>query len=92
MFFCLCRWSISHNIDDIMNVAMYTDVLEKNLLPYARRKMPRNWIFQCDNDPKHISSLGKLARDQKTAGFNLVIAVSGPQPHRAFVERTGASS
>lgn len=47
------------NIDGTMNPAIDKNILEKNLLPYARRKMPKNWIFQHDNDPKHTSKLIK---------------------------------
>lgn len=47
------------NIDGTMNVVIYKNILEKNLLPYAGHKMPRNRIFQHFNDPKHISRLVK---------------------------------
>jgi len=39
-------------IDGIMDRYVY-----KGMLPYSRRNMPRGWIFQQDNDPKHTSKL-----------------------------------
>lgn len=45
----LCR------IENTMDRFVYKDILDKHMLPYARRNMPRNWIFQQDNDPKHRS-------------------------------------
>lgn len=46
-------------INGTMNAAIYRDILDKNLLTYAEEKMPQDWIFQQDNDPKHTSKLLK---------------------------------
>lgn len=46
-------------IEGIMNGVMYREILETHMLPYAERKMPENWIFQHDNDPKHASKIVK---------------------------------
>ena len=45
-------------IEGRMNGAMYRDILGDNLLPSVRAlKMGRGWVFQHDNDPKHIKVL-----------------------------------
>jgi len=47
-------------IDRIMNSSKYQDILAQNLLASVRKlKMKRNFTFQHDNDPKHISKLTK---------------------------------
>lgn len=46
-----------HKIEGIMDKVMYRDIMAEKMLPYSRRKMPKNWIFQQDNDPKHKSKL-----------------------------------
>lgn len=48
-----------HRIEGIMDKFVYRDILLNHMLPFARRKMPRGWIFQQDNDPKHSSQLLK---------------------------------
>ena len=45
------------NIKGNMNAAMYRDILSEEMLPCARRNLPRGWIFQQENDPKHRSQL-----------------------------------
>lgn len=40
-----------------MDAAMYKDILETNLLPFARDKLPSKWMFLQDNDSKHTSGL-----------------------------------
>ena len=39
---------------------VYGEILSENLLPSARAlKMKRGWVFQHDNDPKHIARATK---------------------------------
>ncbi|CDQ99879.1 unnamed protein product, partial [Oncorhynchus mykiss] len=47
-------------VKERMNGAMYREILSENLLPSARAlKMKRGWVFQHDNDPKHIARATK---------------------------------
>ncbi len=46
-------------IEGIMNAVKYRDILEMHMLPHAQEKMPADWVFQQDNDPKHTSRLVK---------------------------------
>ncbi|KAK3544322.1 hypothetical protein QTP86_009097 [Hemibagrus guttatus] len=47
-------------VKERMNGAMYREILSKNLLPSARAlKMKHGWVFQHDNDPKHIARATK---------------------------------
>ena len=49
-----------HCIKVRMNGAMYQDILGNNLLPSVRAlKMGRGWVFQHDNDPKHMAKATK---------------------------------
>ena len=34
----------------------YSEILQNYMLPYAKRNLGRNCIFQQDNDPKHTSA------------------------------------
>jgi transposase len=54
-----------HRIEGIMTGAIYKDLLQGVMLPHAKNKMPRGWIFQQDNDPKHTSSVVKNFMNQK---------------------------
>lgn len=42
-------------VKGIMDQTQYKDILEKQMLPFARNNMPRGWLFQHDNDPKHTA-------------------------------------
>ncbi len=46
-------------IDGIMDAEYYRGILLRQLMPFASEKMPKNWIFQQDNDPKYTSRLLK---------------------------------
>jgi hypothetical protein len=46
-------------VEGRMDAALYKNILENNLLLFAKNKMGVDWIFQYDNDPKHTSKLVK---------------------------------
>ena len=49
-----------HRIEGRMNGAMYREILANNLLPSVRAlKVGRGWVFQHDNDPKHMAKTTK---------------------------------
>ncbi|KAK3519125.1 hypothetical protein QTP70_018849, partial [Hemibagrus guttatus] len=49
-----------HRIKGTMDGAMFCQILGENLLPSARAlKMGRGWVFQHDNDPKHLAKATK---------------------------------
>lgn len=54
---CFSRDTIGplHRIEGIMDQVLYKDIVNKVMLPHAKEKMPRGWIFQQDNDPKHTA-------------------------------------
>ena len=48
-----------HEITTTMGRFMLKNILETRMFPFATREMPPRWIFQRDNDPKHISKYAK---------------------------------
>ena len=49
-----------HCIDRRMNEVIYQEILGDNLLPSVRAlKMGSGWVFQHDNDPKHMAKATK---------------------------------
>lgn len=46
-------------IKETMDRFVYRDILQNHMLPFANEKMPTEWSFQHDNDPKHSSKLIK---------------------------------
>ncbi|PAV88447.1 hypothetical protein WR25_06021 [Diploscapter pachys] len=40
-----------------MDANIYKEILEKHILPFAKKKIPTGWIFQQDNGHKHRSSI-----------------------------------
>lgn len=55
---CFSRDQIGplHRIEGIMDQIMYKGIVGDVMLPHAKDKMPRGWIFQQDNDPKHTAN------------------------------------
>lgn len=49
-----------HHIDTKMNTAVFIEVLEQNLLASRRAlRLPRDYVFMQDNDPKHAAKATK---------------------------------
>ncbi|CAK9819099.1 Transposable element Tcb1 transposase [Anthophora quadrimaculata] len=46
-------------ITGIMDRFVYLDIVKNVLLPFAKDKMPNDWIYQADNDPKHTARVVK---------------------------------
>eukprot|EP01133_Synstelium_polycarpum_P023726 gene23726-28447_t len=44
-------------IKNNLTAEKYKEILEENLLPFAKEKMGPDWYFQQDGDPKHRSQL-----------------------------------
>lgn len=62
-----------YHINGKMDRFQYRDILKNQMLPHARRIMPRGWSFQHDNDPKHTA---KMVKDW--LGANRVRVLSWP--------------
>jgi DDE superfamily endonuclease len=67
LWVCFTRNGVGplHRVVGNMDQHMYKGIIENIMLPHAKRKMGRDWIFQQDNDPKHTSGLVKGAMAQK---------------------------
>lgn len=71
-----------------MNGKMYTDILDKNLLPSNRMmKMKRVWTFQQESDPKH--SQGNSGFRKKK--LKLAELITWPDSNWKSTERTAAT-
>nr|CAI5825373.1 unnamed protein product [Callosobruchus analis] len=65
-----------------MDSTMYRDIVLDVMLPYARQSMPKGWIFQQDNDPKHRSKLLQQVFSQKKSSFIVAESISGSKSYR----------
>lgn len=62
-----------HLINGIMDQFVYVDIIKNVMLPHAKQKMPRGWILQQDNDPKH-----RAASVQKFFASNKIRVMEWP--------------
>ena len=58
---CFSYYGVGPLVEIIGNMdkVLYKSILADTMLPFAKSKMPRGWIFQHDNDPKHTSGVVK---------------------------------
>lgn len=62
--------------------AIYKDILEKNLLTYAKKTMPQDWIFQQDKGPQiHIKVVKTVVFSFKYENFKLAISITELEPN-----------
>ena len=72
-----------------MNAPLYTQILDKTLIPFLNKKFPTTHKFMQDNDPKHTSKHAKKFMDKKGINWwRTPPRVSRPQSNRKFVART----
>ena len=69
-----------HRVEGIMDRFVFKDIVEKTMLPFAKRQMPREWIYQQDNDPKHTSNQG-VVFEEKNSGYGVAISKPGSKSH-----------
>ena len=63
--------------DGIMDAELYVRILEKALLPSARKLYPgTNYLFMQDNDPKHTS--------RRARAFFWKMGLSGGRPRQSL--------
>ena len=69
-------------IPGIMDPCQYRKILEEIMFPYAEEEMPLKWVFQQDNDPKHMSKRATSWFQTKRVEVKEWPAQSPrPQPH-----------
>jgi transposase len=52
-------------IEGIMDAKLYKDILQRQMLRFAKNNSDEDWIFQHDNNPKHTSKLVSKFLDDK---------------------------
>uniref|UniRef100_A0A3B3BRB2 Uncharacterized protein n=1 Tax=Oryzias melastigma TaxID=30732 RepID=A0A3B3BRB2_ORYME len=57
-------------VDEMMNRAMYCQILGENILPSTRRlKMGHGWVYQQDNEQKH-AQIKVMERSRQSLNLN----------------------